>query len=264
MREEVHSSRVSDELTNKISPLNIEPKPLITVITVVYNALPHLEKTILSVINQTYENIEFIIVDGGSTDGTLEIIHNYETAINHWISEPDKGVYDGMNKGARMANGEFICFLNAGDFFSSADTMQNIVEELSSDVTILFGNYLVSDGAKSIELKAKGLSKLKLFFWSTRAVCHQAMLVRTKDFFPFDTRYRLKAELDWYFVMLSRGARCKYFPEPICVYSLGGLSDQHFSLEMKETVIVMFKTNPILTLFHLPVFLFKLLKRISK
>src|SRR5690554_3531829 len=95
-----------------------EEKPLITVVTVVYNGAEYLEDTIKSVIEQTYDNVEYIIVDGGSTDGTLDIIRRYEDAIDYWVSEPDRGLYDGLAKGFHFATGKFMCYLNAGDLYT--------------------------------------------------------------------------------------------------------------------------------------------------
>lgn len=100
--------------------------PLITVITVVYNGEKHLEETILSVVNQTYENIEYIIVDGGSTDKTLDVIKKYENQIDCWVSESDNGIYDAMNKGLSLASGEWINFMNAGDAFWRPDSISDI------------------------------------------------------------------------------------------------------------------------------------------
>lgn len=91
--------------------------PLISVVTVAYNAVTTIEKTILSVINQTYPNVEYIIIDGGSTDGTVEIIKKYANKLAYWVSEPDNGIYDAMNKGAKVATGEWINFMNCGDSF---------------------------------------------------------------------------------------------------------------------------------------------------
>ncbi|MCI5150423.1 MAG: glycosyltransferase [Candidatus Electrothrix sp. MAN1_4] len=98
---------------------SLRDKPLITVITVVFNGAQHLEETILSVIGQTYDNVEYIIIDGGSTDGTLDIIRQYEHAVDYWVSEKDEGIYDAMNKGIRLFNGNWINFMNSGDLFFS-------------------------------------------------------------------------------------------------------------------------------------------------
>jgi glycosyltransferase involved in cell wall biosynthesis len=107
-------------------------KPLITIITVVYNGEKHLEQTIKSVINQNYKNIEYIIIDGVSTDGTLDIIKKYEEYIDYWVSEPDEGIYDAMNKGIGLANGEFINFMNADDWFvdTKFKTVNNYIKFL--------------------------------------------------------------------------------------------------------------------------------------
>ena len=96
----------------------------VSIITISYNAEKTLEQTIKSVINQTYKNIEYIIIDGGSTDNTLNIINNNEAKITKWISEPDKGLYDAMNKGAELAQGDYLIFMNAGDTF--VDELQQV------------------------------------------------------------------------------------------------------------------------------------------
>lgn len=101
-------------------------QPLITVVTVVYNDVQHIEDTILSVVNQTYPNIQYIIIDGGSTDGTVDIIKKYEERIAYWVSEPDKGIYDAMNKGIQKATGEWIGVMNSGDTFHSKTVLQQI------------------------------------------------------------------------------------------------------------------------------------------
>lgn len=102
--------------------------PLISVITVSYNAVLTIEQTILSVINQTYLNIEYIIIDGGSTDGTVNVIKKYADKIAYWVSEPDKGIYDAMNKGIAYSHGEYCNFINAGDKFCSSSILKQVMD----------------------------------------------------------------------------------------------------------------------------------------
>ncbi|MDR2409028.1 MAG: glycosyltransferase [Bacteroidales bacterium] len=102
-------------------------QPVLTVITVVYNGEKTLEETVRSVTGQTYRNIEYVIIDGASRDGTLEIIRKYQDKIDVWISEPDRGIYDAMNKGIDLAHGEWINFMNAGDYFYSSETISEFI-----------------------------------------------------------------------------------------------------------------------------------------
>lgn len=113
--------------------------PKITVVTICYNVVNEIEKTILSVINQTYSNIEYIIIDGASKDGTVEIIKQYKDHISKWISEPDDGIYDAMNKGIELASGDYIQFLNAGDKFHSETCLDEFVPQISESTIIAYG-----------------------------------------------------------------------------------------------------------------------------
>ena len=122
-----------------ITKKSTDEKPLISVVTVVYNGEATLEQTILSVVSQTYENVEYIIVDGGSKDGTIDIIKKYECKIDYWQSEPDRGIYDAMNKGIGLAIGEWIYIIGADDFFVD----ENVINELSD---LFIGSYDVISG----------------------------------------------------------------------------------------------------------------------
>lgn len=120
--------------------------PLITIITVTYNSVNTLEKTINSVINQTYPNIEYIIVDGNSNDGTIDIIKKYCNKISRWISEPDNGVYDAMNKGIKLAKGEWLNFMNSGDTFASNQVLEKVFNQIYAEETkFIYSDYFVYD-----------------------------------------------------------------------------------------------------------------------
>ena len=120
----------------------MERQPVFSIITVTYNAERWLERTILSVLSQSYPNIEYIIIDGGSTDGTVDIIKKYEERIAYWVSEPDKGIYDAMNKGIQKATGEWINFMNAGDVYAANDVLVQLMQCEHSEARILRGNII--------------------------------------------------------------------------------------------------------------------------
>ena len=124
--------------------------PTFSVITITYNAAATLEETILSVISQTYHHVEYIIVDGASTDGTMQIVERYRNKINKMVSEPDKGLYDAMNKGIDLATGDYLVFLNAGDSFHADTTLQQMVHTIKGKELpdILYGNTAIVDAQR--------------------------------------------------------------------------------------------------------------------
>lgn len=114
----------------------------ISIITVVFNNVENIEKTINSVINQTYKNIEYIVIDGGSSDGTVDIIKKHTKNIDYWISEPDKGIYDAMNKGAKKATGDYLYFLNSGDYFCDKNILAKVSKDLDSKLGLVNGSVI--------------------------------------------------------------------------------------------------------------------------
>ena len=131
-------------------------KPKISIITVVYNGEKYLEETIQSIISQTYDNMEYIIIDGGSTDGTLDIIKKYEDKISYWISEKDGGISDAFNKGVKASTGEYINFQGDGDGFISSDALEKVFEGINSDEDIF-----VSARIKRVDIYGKELFRSK-------------------------------------------------------------------------------------------------------
>jgi glycosyltransferase involved in cell wall biosynthesis len=151
-------------------------RQLITVVTVVFNGARSLEKTILSVIQQAYPNIEYIVIDGGSTDGTLEILKKYRNFISKLIIETDKGIYDAMNKGIVIANGEWINFMNAGDSFVDKNVISEMFkDEIDEEVQVIFGdiNYLFDNKILRRDTTPNSYREVPKY------ICHQATFVRS-------------------------------------------------------------------------------------
>ncbi len=171
--------------------------PLITVITVVYNGEKYIEQTILSVIEQKHNNIEYIIIDGQSTDSTCEIIKRYDEHIDYWISEKDNGIYDAMNKGIKKAKGSLISFLNADDWYES-NALQNIIDIYlkNSKVDFIFGDLNVVNDEGYVVAKFHGdISKWK----KTMPFGHPTLFVRSEILknYLFDTNHKVIADYDF-------------------------------------------------------------------
>jgi glycosyltransferase involved in cell wall biosynthesis len=164
---------------------SFDDKPLVSIITVVYNGEKYLEETIQSVINQTYDNVEYIIIDGGSTDGTIDIIKKYEDKIDYWVSEMDKGIYDAMNKGIILVNGKWINFMNAGDRIIFLDT--NSFLKFNSTNT----SYYYNEEEKII--KRDSFTKMYL---THNVPCHQSIFYKKDEIILFDLNYPIIADFE--------------------------------------------------------------------
>ena len=214
--------------------------PVISIITVVYNGVMELETTFLSVFSQTFTNYEYIIIDGGSKDGTLDIIKKYEEQITVSISEPDHGIYDAMNKGLQYATGKWILFLNAGDRLYNNETLgkaKDYLEKYSAS-DLLFGNVLMiqSDGSEKI----RKLNNTILFL-IRNMICHQCIFYSKELFLKiglFDSRYRLAADFEHLVRAQWSGLKITKIPEIIARYNLNGVSSrkENISKIWKERV----------------------------
>ncbi len=198
--------------------------PLVSVVTVVYNGEQHLEETILSVVNQTYDNIEYIIIDGGSTDGTLDIIRRYEGRIDYWMSEKDGGIYDAMNKGVEVATGDWVICMNSGDAFYNNTVLQSVMHRISDADDVVYGQYVVNYGNDATR-KARPRKIEDL--WKGCLTSHQAVFIRTclMKQHRFDCDFRLAADHEMIAKLFHYGCHLHYVPEIIAAVSAVGVSD---------------------------------------
>jgi len=169
-------------------------KLLVTVITVVYNDVSHIEQTMLSVLNQSYPYIEYIIIDGGSTDGTVDVIKKYADRLAYWVSEPDEGIYDAMNKGLEHATGDWVNFMNSGDAFASIDTIARVfaIEGVDYSSLKMIGggtNNVYQDSSKSFYDPAKSATVIPYAI----PFSHQACFTRT-EVCRFDSTFKIAAD----------------------------------------------------------------------
>ena len=205
----------------------------VTVVTAVLNDAGHIEQTILSVISQTDIEIEFIIVDGGSKDGTLELIGKYKDKISLLISEPDRGVYDAMNKGIKYSTGDFVYFLNSGDVLLNPSILSKIkLEELKEKNAIIYGNVIVAYGNIEALEKPRPFFNSKMKFKGI-GICHQSMffpgeLIRNEK---YDLSYNIAADYDLAYSLWRKGTVFLYKDITIAKYDWGkGISSNPYKL----------------------------------
>lgn len=203
----------------------------ISVVTVCYNAVKELERTMLSVLNQTYDNVEYIVIDGGSTDGTVEIIKKYADRLAYWVSEPDKGIYDAMNKGIRIATGEWLLFLNAGDIFYSKDTLSSMIKHYDGKARILRGNIIRK--YKRFNVKSTGVTKQDpdIMDMFNNTFHHQACLIQKTLFDEvgyYDTDYQLCADWKFFFDCVVKHKISSYYVDmPVAFFKMDGVSSMN-------------------------------------
>ena len=200
----------------------------ISVITVVYNDVDHIRETMESFFSQTWQDKEYIVIDGGSTDGTADIIREYSDRIAYWCSEPDAGIYDAMNKGISHATGGWINFLNSGDTYSSSNSLEQLIST-EDDADVLYGNSIEITSSHRIAIEASDQKELMEY---TPIYRHGSSLVRTdiqkKYLFNTNMRELLGYSLDWHCIynMYKNGVKFKKIPCYVQSYRLDGTSAQ--------------------------------------
>lgn len=210
----------------------------ISVVTICYNAIDGIERTIQSVIGQTYKDIEYIVIDGGSTDGTVDVIKKYEEYIDRWVSEPDKGIYDAMNKGIKVATGDYIQFLNAGDAYHSEDVLEALVPQIAPSIVIAYGkvNFIYSIMSKVREPYPLHYMKKRMPF------NHPATFVKTsyhKEHL-FDVSYRSSGDYDFlYKAYYNDQVKFQHIPVIIADFEAEqGISSSNYLLRKRENAKV--------------------------
>lgn len=228
--------------------------PLVNIVTVAYNAKNDLKKTISSVISQDYPRINYIIIDGGSDDGTLEMIKKYKEKINLYISEKDDGIYDAMNKGISRVREGYLNFLNAGDEYISNKTISNVFKNIGNEYDLVYGKIIVGEVTNE-KLKnpqeTKNFTKNNLLLYNTAVLCHQAMFLKKEATPLYDVFYKIKGDLDWYFEIIDKNPSLSYHRSDVVVtnYKGGGMSEKRYFLDVYEVTKLIIKRFGIISFF---------------
>ena len=226
--------------------------PLFSIITVTYNAADTLERTLKSVAMQTCRDYEHLIVDGASKDGTASLVQRYRQEEPEgrvvFVSEPDHGLYDAMNKAVGMARGEFLCFLNAGDKLHAADTLQRVAAVASSGAGVVYGFTDIVDDQGRFLRHRRLVPPAELTWRSFRSgmlVCHQAFYVNRRIALKYDLEYRFSADFDWCIRCMKEGARLgminRQVDAVVCDYLAEGMTTQNHKASLKERFRIMAK-----------------------
>lgn len=211
--------------------------PLLSIITVCYNAKNDVEKTIKNILQQNWKEFEYLVIDGGSQDGTSHLLKEAHTLFSQskimfrYISEPDKGIYDAMNKGASLAKGRWLLFLNAGDILADNHVLEHVFSQ-SPSAQIFYGDTLCTYQGNTRLYSALPLKHLK----HEMAFCHQSAFIE-KDLLmeqPYDISYKVCADHHFFLSMYLQQKTFEYYPIPIAIYEIAGFSDKHKMTAHKE------------------------------
>lgn len=208
----------------------------ISIVTVAFNCKSVIENTIKSVLNQTYSNIEYLIIDGASNDGTMDVINRYRQRIDYISSEPDKGIYDAMNKGIAHATGDFVIFMNAGDSFYSINVLEEVVPKIEDDAVIVYGNIMKVAKRYMYLAKPAPLSEM----YSHMIVFHQATFTKLNYHKQnlFDVSYRSSGDYNFfYFAAIRDKVKFQYIPVTVANFDcVEGTSNVNFKRSQRENL----------------------------
>ena len=192
-----------------------------SIITINYNNADGLCRTLESVIGQTYSDYEYVIIDGGSTDGSIDIIHQYIKHIDYWVSERDGGIYNAMNKGVKASHGDYCIFMNSGDCFHDPQVLENIQPVCNKDIVV--GKVYTTDGHEYLYQP----SSLSMYFFYSCSIAHQGAFIRRTllEKFPYDET--LKITSDWKFfvqAVIFDNCSIEFHSTPVALFESGGIS----------------------------------------
>lgn len=226
--------------------------PKFSIITIVYNREQDIEYTLNSVISQTYNNIEYIVIDGGSTDDTLNIINRYRDQMKHFISEKDDGIYDAMNKGLHLATGDYVLFINGGDQLHQINTIEDIylqnIKGHTKSPDIIFGECMLIDSNRN-PIQTRSQSKNQVLsetlhhrsFIHGTTVSHQSFIVK-KEIAPYyNLQYKWSSDVDWMLNCIKKARTKSLFPQIISDFVIGDSSEKHKLKSLIERFKIMQK-----------------------
>ncbi len=218
-----------------------QAQAIVSIITITFNAVETLERTIASVEAQDYRAIEYIVVDGGSTDGTMQVVGRHASTVGRCISEPDDGLYYAMNKGLKVATGEYVWFLNAGDELNSPDTVSRVMNS-DRGADVYYGDTVITSMDGSVIGKRRLAPPESLTAESFRngmLVCHQAFIARRSLCPQYDTRYKYSADYDWCVKILKSARKVVNTHETLVRFLDGGVTSSHIVDGLKERFAIM-------------------------
>ena len=215
--------------------------PVLSVITVVYNNVSHIERTLLSVLKQTYPHIEYLVIDGASTDGTLQVIEKHKDQIAKLISEPDKGIYDAMNKALTLASGDYVLFMNSGDEIYAPETVANVFAT-AANADIYYGETEMING-KGENLGQRRHKAPANFTWRSfkygMSISHQAIYIKRSLVEPYDPQYQLSADIDWIIRAAKKANAIINVNQYVARYLVGGMSKAKHRQSLQERFDIM-------------------------
>ena len=215
----------------------------LSIITINYNNRDGLLNTIESVVCQTFRDFEWIVIDGGSTDGSKELIEEYSEHFSYWVSEPDKGIYNAMNKGIKVAKGEYLQFLNSGDSLYNSQSLARCFSR-AINCDILYGDLVLTDGKSTTSLKYPDNISLKFFY--DRTLCHNSTFIKRillqKE--PYNENFRIVSDWEFFLKQALQNKTFYHINEKIIVFDTNGISSSNDKALGEERSIVLSEQLP--------------------